>query len=114
MDQVIKANWVAELKSGRYKQGRLYLRTANDEFCCLGVLCDMAVKAGVLPAPKHGNDDDTMEYYYGSRSRYLPDEVFRWAKLPNSSPECGGTSLAERNDSGETFEEIADCIEANL
>jgi hypothetical protein len=37
----IKAKWLEALRSGRYKQGRTYLRNADNEFCCLGVLCDI-------------------------------------------------------------------------
>lgn len=32
--------WVPALRSGKYTQGTGSLRDANDNFCCLGVLCD--------------------------------------------------------------------------
>lgn len=32
--------WVAALRSGEYKQGHRVLRSKDDKFCCLGVLCD--------------------------------------------------------------------------
>ena len=32
--------WVANLRSGNYKQGKSRLRI-EDQFCCLGVLCDV-------------------------------------------------------------------------
>jgi hypothetical protein len=34
--------WVEALRSMKYKQGKKVLRSPNDEFCCLGVLCDVA------------------------------------------------------------------------
>lgn len=34
--------WIKALRSGKYKQGKKALRTSNNEFCCLGVLCDVA------------------------------------------------------------------------
>ena len=47
MKPEIQAEWVAALRSGEYKQGTGVLRSEANEFCCLGVLCDLAVKAGV-------------------------------------------------------------------
>lgn len=46
--------WVKALRSGEYKQGYGYLhykRGGKDKFCCLGVLCDLAVKNGVIEPP---------------------------------------------------------------
>ena len=37
--------WVKALESGEYKQGHQLLNKDN-EFCCLGVLCDLAAKDG--------------------------------------------------------------------
>ena len=35
-------NWIAALRSGKYKQGyNSLLRDINDNFCCLGVLCNI-------------------------------------------------------------------------
>lgn len=41
MNKEIKAKWLEALRSGRYKQGRTLLRSIDDEYCCLGVLCDI-------------------------------------------------------------------------
>ena len=43
MKQEIKEKWVSALRSGEYKQGKEGLRIYN-EFCCLGVLCDLYIK----------------------------------------------------------------------
>lgn len=40
MDRDLRDRWVANLRSGNYKQGDTYLKRANGTFCCLGVLCD--------------------------------------------------------------------------
>lgn len=37
MDSKIKEQWVAALRSGKYKQGTGYLNR-DGKFCCLGVL----------------------------------------------------------------------------
>lgn len=42
MDKALKAKWLEALRSGKYKQGRGKLRSVDDEFCCLGVLCDIS------------------------------------------------------------------------
>lgn len=45
MDKAVKERWVAALRSGKYRQGREYLREDPEDrhhhakFCCLGVLC---------------------------------------------------------------------------
>lgn len=42
MNSELKAKWIAALRSGKYKQGRSVLRTADNKYCCLGVLCEVA------------------------------------------------------------------------
>ena len=42
MNKEIKAEWVKALRSGEYKQGGGALHR-GDHFCCLGVLCDIAI-----------------------------------------------------------------------
>jgi hypothetical protein len=39
MDPDIKDEWLAALRSGEYQQGKSYLKTGENEYCCLGVLC---------------------------------------------------------------------------
>lgn len=39
LDPKVKEQWVAELRSGKYKQGKGNLRK-GDRYCCLGVLCE--------------------------------------------------------------------------
>lgn len=53
--------WVPALRSGKYKQGRGQLRSANDEFCCLGVACDLLIEQGILnPWRALGSPGDIM------------------------------------------------------
>ncbi len=39
-----RIRWVAMLRSGEYTQGTSLLRTEDDNFCCLGVACDMSIR----------------------------------------------------------------------
>jgi hypothetical protein len=42
MNPEIKTRWIEALRSGDYKQGKSILHNIyTDEFCCLGVLCDI-------------------------------------------------------------------------
>jgi hypothetical protein len=122
--------WVDALRSGRYRQGRHFLGSPAG-FCCLGVLCELARAAGVIPGHTvvrrvdfDGSEIDA--YSYDGNDQYLPESVKEWAELDHQSPavtmgdrtglddEMGLTSLALLNDAGETFESIADVIEQHL
>lgn len=44
MKPELKKRWVKALRSGKYKQGKNYLRRQTpegDRYCCLGVLCEI-------------------------------------------------------------------------
>jgi hypothetical protein len=107
----IKQAWLTALRSGDYRQGQSYLRQ-GEQYCCLGVLCDLYSKA-VGPEWREPREDDPDQV----RSMLdediaLPFEVQEWAglELEGDNP----VSLATHNDTGATFEELADIIEAKL
>lgn len=107
--------WVAELRSGKYQQGKRLLRSADDEYCCLGVLCELAVKHGVIGPAEQKNE---YSYGYGPNSEWfgaLPPKVAGWAGLRHSNGSYyggNGGSLTDLNDGGTSFAEIADVIES--
>lgn len=108
--------WIKALRSGKYKQGRYALRDANDKYCCLGVACDLAVKAGVIKKPTL-NDDES---YYFSKGNYmqLPNKVRKWLGIHNKNGSCWIDdqyhSLISKNDTQKwSFKKIADFIEKN-
>lgn len=109
--------WLDELESGRYRQGQSRLRT-GDSFCCLGVACQMAVGAGVIPPPERGEDPDAgaLVYTYAGERFFLPAEVQAWLGMRTrqgflsslaQEPGDESASLANMNDAGATFAEIA-------
>lgn len=120
MKQEIKNQWVAALRSGEYKQtdGTLHRTAGDDEgYCCLGVLCDIAVKAGVIRSLNEGSRE-VFETGTGWEAGVLPAKVQRWAGLDSDNPmvrrNTNGryeSSLASLNDDGCSFGEIADLIE---
>lgn len=103
MDPAIRQRWVDALRSGDYPQGLYNLRTTRG-FCCYGVLCELAVADGVMPAAD-GPDQEGVYSYNGAES-LLPAAVKTWASV-----NFGQLSLARRNDDGWTFSQIADAIE---
>jgi hypothetical protein len=128
MNSTIKAQWLEALRSGRYKQGRLCLRS-EDGYCCLGVLGDLAVQAGVVEwGPPRlsdiGNDVWEVLQELDDEPGILTSRVLAWAGLPEGGGVCvphtefGATrprSLSWFNDIAQSsFEEIADLIEKHL
>lgn len=118
MNQEVKQKWVKALRSGKYLQGYGFL-AKNDRFCCLGVLCELAVLDGVIEPPVAEDwYGDTVRFYgLSNEARTLPIEVAGWAGLPSANPVISTgtpTSLAGLNDSGKSFATIADAVEELL
>jgi hypothetical protein len=107
----VQKQWVAALRSGKYEQGNVQLRSEEDRYCCLGVACELAVEAGVIE-PARGSVSGS--FLYGNHSSLLPEAVLKWMDLRTVSGGFygRGQSLAAMNDNGATFEEIADLIES--
>lgn len=112
MDAKIAADWTNRLTSGKYSQGMGALRDENGRFCCLGVLCEMAVEAGVIPAPTQPVQDGLWSYW--GQTAVLPEAVREWAGMGNAWGEFysdGRTyTLTNMNDSGDSFTDIAEHI----
>lgn len=118
MKAEIKEKWIAALESGEYEQGREYLHKGN-KFCCLGVLCDLAVKDGVEVKITEEPGDAALHFAYDEMSGILPIKVMRWSGLLCSTggyeAEDGSTeTLTRQNDLGKTFKELAEIIREKL
>lgn len=131
MNAEVKTRWVSALRSGGYTQTRGALqRVRGGEnrpvgFCCLGVLCDLAVQEGVITPLGTSTCGTTMYPHPGPdwQDATLPPSVRDWAGLTHPNPDvpvplegrpANKTSLATLNDAGYTFEDIADIIEEYL
>lgn len=117
MNPEVKADWVAALRSGEFEQnqyGALSIEIDGKvKHCCLGVLCVLAVREGIIPAPET-NTLEVYKYKYGvyGSTTYLPKPVREWAGITERSTE---SNLAEMNDEMcFTFQQIADYIERVL
>ena len=114
MRKDIAMQWIAALRSGDYQQARHRLRDCDDAFCCLGVLCNLHAQAH----PEEAKTQTRPRHYY-NESIALPREVRNWSGVKTN---CGmrratgltvgeTDSLANLNDTGHTFSQIADVIE---
>lgn len=121
MNPEVKDKWVKALRSGEYEQAQACLRV-NDTFCCLGVLTDLAIKEGVLGDWKdyafHSGlfyvEDTYSDGEEFSQDAVLPVTVMEWAGMDSNDGRHGDEqelSLAQLNDRGKSFAEIADIIE---
>lgn len=111
LDPELKAKWLAELRGGRYPQGRNYLLDNEGNYCCMGVL---ACVAGYGPEEiqcMEGLDEikcDLLGVWDRSESSMTFSPI-----VPKSHTTLQ-RKLAGMNDSGKSFAEIADWIEVNL
>ncbi len=134
MNPEVKVKWLEALRSGEYRQTKGTLRRPGDRFCCLGVLSDLYTKE--VEGSWEWYRDDCSVYgmvngSYGMVNGSGSDVAIvdllpcirDWAGLEGRNPEvhvakgeCDfvPTTLAELNDEGMTFKEIADIIDHQL
>lgn len=140
MDPEVKGKWLTALRSGEYEQGKGYLKVEpedeNDKpkYCCLGVLCDVAIKSG-LPLDEETVTDVNNEGYelqavkFNGNQSFLPPQVQDWAGMDGDGWSGGDPTVITKygeedelefnisvlND-GENydFNALADLIEAQL
>lgn len=127
MNPDIKDRWTAALRSGEYPQTQGVLhRLVGDPkpactcglceapvgFCCLGVLCELAVADGIITSTPNS---DGIAMVYGLETGVLPLKVVKWAGLDSRNPTIGDASLSFYNDIRKyTFDQIADLVEEYL
>lgn len=123
MKPEIKKRWVEALRSGEYQQAKDYL-VSLEGYCCLGVLCEIAVQDGVVY--REGDEYISTSEGFDVNNVDLPVAVQRWAGVEDAY-DGGFTSLrsnvpykntdrnadfTELNDEMDyTFKMIADAIE---
>lgn len=108
--------WVDALRSGEYFQAKGALRRGQ-RYCCLGVVCDISA----LGEWEQVSGTPSMDYL-GSAAM-LPEPVQGWLGIIGGNvpirmgylhPDRDGSTfqtLTSLNDSGFTFDQIADLIE---
>lgn len=131
MKPEIKQAWIEALRSGNYQQTTKVLRD-DTGFCCLGVLCELHNQALVSLEHSWEGDKDNNYYFYHGSCGTLSSSVIDWSDIGGCNPKVdvfhyGGVlpaciesnrdlkwSLAELNDNGLTFSQVADIIQEQL
>lgn len=126
MKKEVAEKWIEALTSGKYKQGKGQLRNSNDEYCCLGVLCDLYRKetGDGEWADSHKNYQSV---FFDGSPYSLPEKVIDWAEMKSKSgvysevdhkwlvfKKTTMNNLSNINDEGKSFEQIAGIIEENM
>lgn len=114
LDPEAKKKWVEALRSGNYQQGEGALKADTEDglvYCCLGVLCEIMVndKAWQLQETSTGPIYGLMNRNTAYLPDFIRDEVFN-----HTADASIDMILAQANDAGASFDEIADWIEENL
>lgn len=95
--------WAALLESGEFSQARNALSrvSAPEEdvptdpanrtvgHCCLGVLCELAVREGIIGRPEQYGDSlsaNGVALSYAGAESFLPMKVVEWAGLASHNP----------------------------
>jgi hypothetical protein len=136
----VKKLWLDALRSGKLRQATRALHRVDNSrhhaYCCLGVLCSIAEKEGVVEKVKN-SELDLVEY--DGEECTLPESVINWAFTPKTLEKhvrddlCSPTTTQERtteeaskdfnsnphdlasmNDAGYKFKHIADVIERDF
>lgn len=113
MSHDILKEWIEALRSGKYKQGKMQLKLAHkkgDQFCCLGVLCD------IIDNSKWENckmDGSLCQNYMGA-DIFPPEHIRIIPKNMNNSNTLRGMLSHQNDDLGWDFTKIADYIEEHV
>lgn len=133
MIQKLRDEWVRRLESGEYQQGKSWLRTLDGKYCCLGILCEMAVEDSIVTrelVPSHVstparyryeskpgtylNSDISRISPHAGSDNVLPIGVVKWAYVDDVTPSVFHDnmlwSLTSLNDNGVHFSIIASYI----
>lgn len=94
--------WVEALRSGKYKQGVGMLRNAKDEYCCLGVLCDI-----------NGFSPMYTDFYVPKELQSILEMKSSIGTFKSANKFQNEYNLSKLNDDGVSFLGIADLIEKN-
>jgi hypothetical protein len=121
MNPRVKQMWIDALRSGNYKQGTAALKSAKNEYCCLGVLCDLhrkSTKSSKNKWVKIDKDSSAFNYVAGKEEDacLLPKAVQKWSGVLEDGRYVKRNNqlntLIILNDEREySFKKIADVIE---
>jgi hypothetical protein len=105
VNKEIAEMWCKELESGFWEQGKYFLEHTNT-YCVFGVLANIAATQGICSHSGHN-----IGTFDGNWS-LVPESVVKWAELKSNNGEIPGLKypLAEMNDNGKSFKQLAEVI----
>lgn len=100
--------WIKALRSGKYKQGTGCLCRAAPvkEYCCLGVAC----KVAKIRAIDNGRDQKVIHFEANGNKSMTSIRTL----IPGLIDPLQESTLANMNDNGASFDQIADYIEKHI
>lgn len=121
-----KKAWVADLRSGEYAQTTGYLHLTKQDrgrpagYCCLGVACERLANAGLID--RKVSESRGITSFDGVENIPTPNTYPMMFTHPEGMAlstfdeqiTAIFSALADSNDSGSTFEQIAEWIEEYL
>jgi len=129
MNKKLKAIWLKNLRSGKFKQGNGYLKQQREDkeikYCCLGVLCTTLVRNGTIKRPRQQTEYDSngtiCAWSFDDSESELSCRLLAETGIPGSAQDM----LIKLNDGRKdddtgaiikrkTFKQIAAWIENNL
>jgi hypothetical protein len=107
MDKKLKNKWVKALESGKYSQGKRALKNNQNEYCCLGVLLEVAGKKFT-----YGNTNQQMLCGYKQKwTGTLPTSFQKKWGIPDAVQD---NCMVMNDLKGWSFKEIAKWIRKNV
>lgn len=107
MKKMWKTKWLKALRSGNFKQTKEVLHSvAQDSFCCLGVLCQIAKIKSTIGK----SEDGKKVTFYDANEETLSGGLMYKFGLTSEDHDI----LTEKNDKGVRFKTIANWIERKL
>lgn len=103
-------SWINTLREGNYTQGRIHLRSIENEFCIVGVLADQLVSRGCGRWTLLNGCYEYNPIGIDDKSPYILKDSWFQGPLMHYllSDEVG---LIRMNDEGMSFKELADYID---
>lgn len=111
--QQLRTEWIARLRSGKYKQVFGNLHVLDEGYCCLGVACEILAEEGVLTVTNSRTDDHHVRYD-GHGGLLPPAAIDAFGMISQHGTAPAAASLTSLNDGHFSFSEIADALETGI
>lgn len=105
------AEWLAALRSGKYRQGQRQLRSPNGYYCCLGVGAELCGTLDINAI----NTISHSPYFPHKFLSDLPESMWENVDFEKFSIRIGDANVIRMNDEDNlSFDQIADAVEAEI